>query len=169
MNIDTQIVYIVILLFTCLVLLCITLIYLYISILNKYTKVKDDPQIDNAKKIADKIVNTAKDLDQKHDSIMSKIVDQIALKWQTSAEIIFTKNAKVLDEELKKTVESLYKKEILNLDLYKKEKMEEFDSLISDFVNTTGRQILKKEINLNDHKKLISDGLERAKKVGLFK
>ncbi len=51
MNIDNQIIYIVILLFTCIVLLCISLIYLYVNLLNKYAKIKDDPSIDNAKKI----------------------------------------------------------------------------------------------------------------------
>lgn len=169
MNLDTQIVYILILLFTCLVLICISLMYLYISVLNKYTKVKDDPLINNAKKIADKIVNSTQDFSNKYDEIMEKFIVQISSKWETDANTVLNKNVKILDEDLKKTVQELYKKEVNDLSMYKQEKIKEFDALVSEYVTKVGKAIIKKEINLDDHKRLISDGLEGAKKVGLFK
>ena len=169
MNIDNQIIYIVILLFTCIVLLCIALIYLYINILNKYAKIKDDPIIGNAEKIAKKIIETTKDLDQRREQIMNKTIDQIISKWSEVAETILTKNTKLLDEKLQKSVENIYKSEISNLDLYKKEKIKEFNNLLSEQIEKISRNIIKKEINLEDHKKLIVEGLERAKNSGLFK
>lgn len=169
MNLDTQIVYILILLFTCLVLICISLMYLYISVLNKYTKVKDDPLINNAKKIADKIVNSTQDFSNKYDEIMEKFIVQISSKWEADANTVLNKNIKILDEDLKKTVQELYKKEVNDLSMYKQEKIKEFDALVSEYVTKVGKAIIKKEINLDDHKRLISDGLEGAKKVGLFK
>lgn len=169
MNLDIQIVYIFILIFTCLVLLCISLMYLYISVLNKYTKVKDDPIINNAKRIADKIVDSTKNYEDKYDEIMAKLISDITSKWQSGASEVLTKNIKILDEELKKKVMDVYKKDVEDLDLFKKEKMNEFEGLVSEYVIKMGKDIIKKEIDINDHKRLISEGLERAKKVGLFK
>jgi len=150
--------------------------YLYIKTLDKYTKVrtaglseKDESVINKAKEIADKIVNSAKKLDEKHDSIMAKVVDQVKSNWLESANEIFNKNAKILDQELNKTVTELYKKETVNLDLYKSTKIKEFDNLLNEYIEKLGKKILKREINLEDHRKLIADGLERAKANGLFK
>lgn len=169
MNLDVQIVYIFILLFTCLVLLCISLMYLYISVLNKYTKVKDDPIINNAKRIADKIVDSTKNYEDKYDAIMAKLISEISSKWENGAAEVLNKHVKVLDDELKKTVVEIYKKESNGLEEYKKQKISEFDSMISEYVSKVGKEIIKREIDINDHKRLIADGLERAKKVGLFK
>lgn len=169
MNIDTQIVYIVILLFTCLVLLCISLTYLYISILNKYTKVKDDPIINNAKKIADKIVDSTQDFDNKYDQIMERFISEISAKWEKEANQILNKNIKILDDDLKKSVSDKYEKQTSDLLLYKQEKIKEFDELVGEYVAKVGKEIIRREIDVNDHKRLVEEGLERAKKVGLFK
>ncbi len=169
MNLDVQIIYILILLFTSLVLLCITLMYLYISILNKYTKVKEDPIINNAKKIADKIVESTQEFDEKYNQIMEKFISQMSVKWESEANTVLNKNIKILDESLKQTVQELYKKEMLDLSLYKAEKIKEFDEMLNTYVSKLGKEIVKREIDINDHKRLITEGLERAKKVGLFK
>ncbi len=169
MNLDVQIIYILILLFTSLVLLCITLMYLYISILNKYTKIKEDPIINNAKKIADKIVENTQEFDEKYNQIMEKFISQMSVKWESEANTVLNKNIKILDESLKQTVQELYKKEMLDLSLYKAEKIKEFDEMLNTYVSKLGKEIVKREIDINDHKRLITEGLERAKKVGLFK
>jgi hypothetical protein len=143
--------------------------YLYISILNKYTKVKDDPLINNAKRIADKIVDSTNSFEEKYNQIMEKFVSQISEKWENEANLILNKNIKILDEDLKKTVLELYRKETVDLSLYKQEKIKEFDTLVTEYVSRVSKEIIKREIDINDHKRLINEGLERAKKVGLFK
>lgn len=169
MNIDTQIIYILILIFCCLVLLCITLMYLYITTLNKYTGIKDDPIINNAEKIAKKIIDSAKKMDQKHDQVINQFINQTVSKWSESAESILKTNAKILDFNLKETVASIYKAETSNLELYKKEKIKEFDDLLSETIRSLSMKIIAKEINLSEHKKLINESLERAREIGLFK
>lgn len=169
MNIDTQIIYILILIFCCLVLLCITLMYLYITTLNKYTGIKDDPIIETAEKIAKKIIDSAKQMDQKHDQVIDKFISQTVSKWNELAEKILRDNTKILDNNLQKTVESIYKSETNSLDLYKKEKIKEFDDLLAETIRNLSLKIIAKEINLNEHKKLISESLERVREIGLFK
>ena len=100
---------------------------------------------------------------------MAKLITDITLKWQSGASEVLTKNVKILDEELKKKVEDVYKKDIEDLDLFKKEKMNEFENLVFEYVSKMGKDVIKKDIDVNDHKRLINDGLERAKKIGLFK
>lgn len=169
MNIDVQIIYIIVLLFTSIVLLCITLMYLYITTLNKYTKVKDDPIIENAEKIAKKIVESAKNFDKRYDKMMISVVDQVINKWSQSANDILNKNVKVLDTNLQNVASNIYKKETSDLALYKKEKMSEFDRLLAQRVNSLSKQIISREIDLGEHKALINASLERAKAIGLFK
>ncbi len=176
MNIDNQILYIIILIFSCLVLLCITLMYLYMNAISKYTKIrtaglseKDESVINNAKEIAQKIIDSAKKLDEKHDSIMAKVVGDISLKWSQSAETIFNKNVKELDTLLNNKIQEIYKKENDSLESYKKEKLNDFNKEMSETVNKLAKAIIKREIDINQHNELIKDGLERAKKSGLFK
>ncbi len=176
MNINIEFVYIFIILFVCIVILCIALIYLYTSIQSKYTALKtaglsekDHSIVNNAEKIAAKIINSAKKLDEKFDQAVSTSINQIILKWNDDSNALLSKNLKVLDDELKKTIQDIYNKENDELALYKKTKLKDFDLELSQVVKKLSKEIIMREIDTSQHKKLIEEGLERAKKDGLFK
>lgn len=165
MNIDIQILYILILLFSSLVLICMILMSLYISTLSKYTKAK----IDLSKEKPNNIILNSKIVSEKIDQKLSIITDQIVSKWIENADGILSQNIKNLDNVLKDKIENIYKKENDSLELYKNTKFKEFDSMLLEFIKKISKDIIKSEIDINRHKKLIMDGLERAKSDGLFK
>ncbi len=176
MNINIEILYIFIILFVCLVILCIVLIYLYISSQSKYTLLrtaglseKDESLVNNAEKIANRIIANAKKLDEKFDSAVDSTINQIVKKWNQNSDELLVKSIKNLDSELNKTIQDIYKKESDSLSNYKKEKLKDFDSELSAVVKKISKEIIMREIDMSQHKKLIAEGLERAKKDGLFK
>lgn len=174
-NIDIQLVYVFILLFSCLFLIVIVAISLYLNILQKYTKLrtagqseKDESVINNAQKIAEQIIKRAESNVEKYDEVIKKINDQIVIKWSKNADLIFEKNIKTLNENLANIVNLIYKKENDTLASYKELKLKDFDTLFSEFINKLSKEIIKREIDLSTHKKLIVEALEKAKKDGLF-
>lgn len=175
MAIDIQLVYIFILLFTCIVLICLVLLGLYLQVLSKYTNIrtagvgeKTDLIVKNAEKVATEIITNAKDLDRKFDQAIEKTIDQITSKWSKEADIVFSKNVKNLENNLVAKLNEIYKNENDSLESYKKTKVAEFESNLSTYVKKLAKEILKKEIDMDTHKRLIKDSLEKAVKNGLF-
>lgn len=165
MNIDTQIIYVIILILSCLLLICISLMYLYMDTRSKYIKTMTD--ILNKKASANDSFNTDKII-EKSDRKLEQIASQIVSKWTETASIVIDKNAKLLDSNLQKKIQEIYKKDDDNFLLYKKARQKEFDKLVTDEVNKLSKEIINREIDAGQHKKLIIEGLERAKENGLF-
>lgn len=174
-NIDIQLVYVFILLFSCLLLAVIILLSLYLKAISQYTKLKtagmgdkDLGIINNAQKVADQIINANKNLDEKFDKAVTTAIAQITSKWSKSAEDVLDKNLKALNDNLKRKIDEIYTKENANLESFKQEKLRTFEATVSEEVKRLSKEILKKDIDMSLHKKLIQDALEEATKNGVF-
>ncbi len=175
MNINIEIIYIFIIVFVCLVVLSIILIYLYIQTNSKYTLLrtagnsdKDESIIGNAEKVANKIVSNAKKIDEKFDSIFLELEDKVIKKWEQNSTSLFNQKLSSLDNHLEKAIQEIYKKAEDDLSKYKKAKLKDFDMELDALVKDISKKIISREIDISQHRNLIENGLERAKKDGLF-
>ena len=151
--------------FACLVLTCMALVSLYINSLSKLTKSKIT-NLDEKEQLA--LNNIQKDLVQKFDLAIAKLIDQITSKWSKEANDIFAKNVKGLESSLVNKLNDIYKNENDSLTNYKKTKKNEFEVELKEYLKKVSRQVLKHEIDPDTHKKLIKDSLEAVIKNGLF-
>lgn len=165
MTIDIQLVYIFALLFTSIVLVCMILISLYLSSLSKLSKLKIKSLEGKEEVLLDTVY---KKLVERLDAAIAKIIDQITSKWSKEADLVFSKNIKSLEGNLVNKLNELYKNENDSLALYKKTKLDDFNINLSDYLKKVSKEVLKKEIDLDTHKKLISEALDKAIKNGLF-
>jgi len=186
MIITNDLIYILALLFSVLLLAVIILIYLYLNSLSKYSKLKtaglsekDESVLTNAKKISDdlikkaelesnKIIEVSKDLNHKFDQITEKFIEELAVKWSKEASEIFTKNTSKLEGLLVNKLNDIYKNESDSLINFKKTKINDFEKNLESYLKSISKDILKKEIDIDNHKKLIKSALDKAIKNGLF-
>lgn len=141
------------------------LISLYLASLAKLSKTKILSLSEKEQLLLDK---TQRDLIAKIDTATSKVIDQITSKWSNDADSVFNKNVKSLESSLVNKLSEIYKNENDSLALYKKTKLEEFDVNLSSYLKKVSKEILKREIDMDTHKKLINEAVGKAIKDGLF-
>ena len=84
----------------------------------------------------------------------------------------FQEVVKSLREDLKKEIvmfhETLLPKMEKELEEYKKARLEQADKMVVRIIQSVSQELLSKTISIEDHQKLVTDALERAKKEGAF-
>lgn len=84
----------------------------------------------------------------------------------------FQNIVKSLEEDLQKKVKefsgSLLPSLEKELEEYKKERLRQTEKLVADITQKASIEILNKSISIEDHQKLITESLEKAKKEGIF-
>lgn len=73
-----------------------------------------------------------------------------------------------LDHQIKDFHASLLPKLEKELETYKQSRMVEVEQMITHIIQTATQEVLNKTISMEDHKKLIIDALEKAKREGTF-
>lgn len=79
---------------------------------------------------------------------------------------------KILRDDLKKEIvmfhETLLPKMEHELEEYKKTRLQQTDKMVVHIIQTVSQELLSKTISLEDHQKLVTEALDKAKKEGAF-
>lgn len=71
-------------------------------------------------------------------------------------------------EEIRLSLEKAYKNVEIDVEEYKKARLSQVDKSLADIILQIARKVLVKEINREEHEKLVLKALEDAKKSGMF-
>ncbi|HVF69186.1 MAG TPA: hypothetical protein VNA13_01330 [Xanthomonadales bacterium] len=84
----------------------------------------------------------------------------------------FQNVVKGLETDLQKQIREFNEAMLPNLEReleeYKKERIQQTEKLVANIAQKASREILNKSISVDDHQKLITESLEKAKKEGVF-
>lgn len=114
--------------------------------------------------VKDETADTSKEFRKDYQSSLENIANQSLTDFQQVA--------KELQEDLRLQVKSFHETLLptlqKELDEYKQERLKQTEQTITKIIQTASQDILSKSISYEDHQRLMTEALEKAKKEGLF-
>lgn len=86
----------------------------------------------------------------------------------SSVTVGFKADVVKIAQEIRNSLNSAYKNIEIDIEQYKKARLTQVDKSIADIILQIARKVLVKEINRDEHEKLVMKALEDAKKSGMF-
>jgi len=120
--------------------------------LNLYQRTLEDIERETAKNISE---------------IPGRISDNLSADLRGVGEQ-FRQDVLKITEKVREDVEQAYKNVEIDVEEYKKARLSQIDKGISELILQIARKVLAKEINKDEHEKLVMKALDDAKKSGMF-
>lgn len=130
------------------------------ELLDKTTKIYANRYEINLQKTQEESLKIMKQIPEGIKNILSNQIQSIGKNIQD--EVIKA------EEQAKNVVLSAYQQAEKEVDRYKLERMRQVDESIIMILKNIARKVLTKEINIDEHEKLVTKSLEEAKKQNIF-
>jgi F0F1-type ATP synthase membrane subunit b/b' len=113
------------------------------------------------------INNLEANIEKTTSSIPDQIKEVFVAKLSTVSEQ-FSNNLIKITEEFKKSIDIAYKNIELQIQSYRDERYKQIDRSMVEIIQQIAKKVLMKQINAEEHEKIVTKALEDAKRTGIF-